>query len=98
MSNDLHNQIRSTIRRMLYATLGIPMLALPVALWLVYYRSVQSAPPGLQEVAWSYIAASLTYSCVPSKADIAIVFSKPIGLMVYLASGALLYWMRLTSS
>jgi hypothetical protein len=75
-----------------------PMLALPAALWLVHYRSVQSAPPGLQELAWSYIAASLTYSCVPSKADIAIVFSKPIGLMVYLASGALLYWMRLTSS
>ena len=32
MSNDLHNQIRSTIRRALYATLGIPLLALPVAL------------------------------------------------------------------
>src|SRR6266704_4533686 len=32
MSNDLHNQIRSTIRRALYCTLGIPMLALPVAL------------------------------------------------------------------
>src|SRR6266566_2644360 len=32
MSNDLHNQIRSTIRRALYVTLGIPMLALPVAL------------------------------------------------------------------
>src|SRR6185436_4816254 len=32
MSNDLHSQIRSTIRRALYATLGIPMLALPVAL------------------------------------------------------------------
>src|SRR6266487_3302193 len=32
MSNDLHNQIRSTLRRALYGTLGIPMLALPVAL------------------------------------------------------------------
>src|SRR6266576_185963 len=32
MSNDLHNQIRSTIRRALYATLGIPMLVLPVAM------------------------------------------------------------------
>ena len=32
MSNDLHNQIRSTIRRALYSTLGIPMLALPVAM------------------------------------------------------------------
>src|SRR5256885_10174954 len=32
MSNYLHNQIRSTIRRALYGTLGIPMLALPVAL------------------------------------------------------------------
>src|SRR6266516_2304724 len=32
MSNDLHNQIRSTIRRALYSTLGIPLLALPVAM------------------------------------------------------------------
>jgi len=32
MSNNLHNQIRSTIRRALYGTLGIPMLVLPVAL------------------------------------------------------------------
>ena len=32
MSNNLHNQIRSTIRRALYTTLGIPMLALPVAM------------------------------------------------------------------
>jgi len=32
MSNNLHNSIRSTIRRALYGTLGIPMLALPVAL------------------------------------------------------------------
>ena len=32
MRNNLQNQIRSTIRRALYGTLGIPMLALPVAL------------------------------------------------------------------
>jgi len=32
MSNNLQNHIRSTIRRALYGTLGIPMLALPVAL------------------------------------------------------------------
>src|SRR5947209_635020 len=32
MSTNLHNHIRSTIRRALYSTLGIPMLALPVAL------------------------------------------------------------------
>src|SRR6266516_903386 len=32
MSNDLHNQIRSSIRRALYGTLGIPMLVLPAAL------------------------------------------------------------------
>src|SRR6266699_5700763 len=32
MSNYLHNQIRSTIRRALYSTLGIPLLALPVAM------------------------------------------------------------------
>jgi hypothetical protein len=74
-----------------------PILALPAALWLVYLRSVQGAPPGLQEVAWSYIAASLAYSCVPSKADIAIVLSKPIGLIFYFSCGALLYWMRLAS-
>ncbi len=32
MSNNLHNPIRSTIRRALYSTLGIPMLVLPVAM------------------------------------------------------------------
>src|SRR5438552_2288339 len=32
MSNNLQNHVRSTIRRALYGTLGIPMLALPVAL------------------------------------------------------------------
>src|SRR5258708_7073559 len=32
MSNHLQNHIRSTIRRALYGTLGIQMLALPVAL------------------------------------------------------------------
>jgi len=40
-----------------------PMLALPGALWLVYYRSMQGAPPGFPELAWAYVAASLTYSC-----------------------------------
>jgi hypothetical protein len=75
-----------------------PMLALPVSLWLVYYRSMESAPSAVQEVAWSYVSASLLYSCLPSKADIAIVWSKPVGLIVYLASGVLLYWMRFTSS
>jgi hypothetical protein len=74
-----------------------PMLALPGAVGLVYYRSMQNATPGFQELAWTYVAASLTYSSLPSKADMAIVFSKPVGLIIYIASGALLYWMRLAS-
>src|SRR6266480_3761324 len=32
MRNNLQNQIRSTIRRAIYATLGIPLLAVPIAL------------------------------------------------------------------
>lgn len=69
-----------------------PLLALPAALWLVYYRSAQVPPLSLWELAWSYVAASLTYSCLPSKADVEMVLSKPAGLMLYLASAAILCW------
>jgi hypothetical protein len=70
-----------------------PLLALPAALWLVYYRSAQIPPVSLRELAWSYVAASLTYSCLPSKADVHIVMSKPAGLIAYLGSTSLLLWM-----
>jgi hypothetical protein len=69
-----------------------PLLALPAAFGLVYYRSAQIPPLSLRELAWSYLAASLTYSCLPSKADVAIVLSKPAGLIVYLGSAAILFW------
>ena len=72
-----------------------PLLALPAALWLVYYRSSQMPPLGLQELAWVYLASSVAYSCLPSKADVAIVFSKPFGLIVYLAAAGLLCWIAL---
>ena len=69
-----------------------PLLALPAALWLVYYRSAQIPPLSWRELAWSYVAASLTYSCLPSRADVEIVFSKPAGLVFYLGSAAILCW------
>ena len=69
-----------------------PLLALPAALWLVYYRSAQIPPLSWRELAWSYVAASLTYSCLPSRADVEIVFSKPAGLIFYLAGAAILCW------
>ena len=72
-----------------------PLLALPAAIWLVYWRSTQIPPLFLQELAWSYIAASLVVSCLPSKADVSIVLSKPAGLIIYLGSAALLLWMWL---
>jgi hypothetical protein len=69
-----------------------PLLALPAAAWLVYYRSAQIPPLSLRELAWSYVAASLTYSCLPSRADVGIVLSKPAGLIFYLGSAAILCW------
>ena len=67
-----------------------PLLALPAAIALVYYRSAGIPPLSLREIAWSYVAASLTYSCLPSRADVGIVLSKPGGLIVYVGSAAIL--------
>lgn len=72
-----------------------PLLALPAAIALVYYRSAEIPPLSLREIAWSYVAASLTYSCLPSRADVEIVFSKPTGLLFYLGSAAILCWIWL---
>jgi len=72
-----------------------PLLALPAAMTLVYYRSLQIPPLSIQELAWGYVAASLAYSCLPSRADVGIVLSKPAGLCVYLCSAAVLAWARL---
>jgi hypothetical protein len=69
-----------------------PLLATPAALWLVYYRSLQIPPLSPWELAWSYVAASLTYSCLPSKADVEIVLSKPVGLFFYLGGASVLCW------
>ena len=69
-----------------------PLLALPVALWMVYWRSTQIPPLQWHELAWIYVAASLTYSCLPSQADVAIVMSKPVGLFVYLGGASMLCW------
>ena len=69
-----------------------PLLALPAAVWLVYYRSAQIPPLSMPELAWSYVAASLMVSCLPSRADVGIVLSKPAGLMFYLGSAAILCW------
>ena len=69
-----------------------PLLALPAALMLAYYRSMQIPPLQPLEFVWGYVAASLVYSCLPSKADVEIVLSKPVGLSVYLGSAAMLCW------
>ncbi len=75
-----------------------PLLALPAAIWLVYYRSAQIPPLVWRELAWSYVAASLIYSCLPSSTDVEMVLSKPIGLAFYLASAVLLTsaWLRMS--
>ena len=69
-----------------------PLLALPAAMVLVYYRSSRIPPLSVEELAWAYIAASLAYSCLPSKADVGIVLSKPAGLFVYLGGMSMLCW------
>jgi len=75
-----------------------PLLALPAALMLVYYRSMQIPPLHALEFVWGYIASSLVYSCLPSKADIQIVLSKPAGLIVYLGGAVMLCWAWLYSN
>jgi hypothetical protein len=70
-----------------------PMLALPFALWLVWYRAGHVPPWGWPELLWGYVAANLAYSCLPSRADVDIVLSKPLGLAGWLAlAGACLWW------
>lgn len=74
-----------------------PVLALPAALWLVYYRSGQLAVLSPAEVLWAYVAASLAYSCLPSRADVGIVLSKPIGLLIYGAALGFWAWLRISA-
>lgn len=69
-----------------------PLLALPAAIVLVYYRAAQIPPLSAIELAWCYVAASLTYSCLPSRADLDIVLSKPAGLVAYALCVAILIW------
>ena len=69
-----------------------PLLALPAALWMVYWRCAHIPPLQWHELAWSYVAASLAYSCLPSQADVEIVMSKPAGLLVYLGGASMLCW------
>jgi hypothetical protein len=69
-----------------------PLLALPAAIMLVYFRAAQIPPLNAIELAWCYVAASLTYSCLPSKADLDIVLSKPAGLAIYALCAATLIW------
>ncbi|MEO8165523.1 MAG: hypothetical protein ABI619_09015 [Betaproteobacteria bacterium] len=73
-----------------------PLLALPLALGLVYYRSAQVSSLSLPECVWAYVAASLAYACLPSKADVRIVLSEPGGLLLY--GAALLLWTGLQVS
>lgn len=69
-----------------------PLFALPASFWLVHYRAAQIPPLSWWELGWGYLAASLACSCLPSKADIDIVLSRPVGLVVYLAGAAAAWW------
>jgi hypothetical protein len=75
-----------------------PLLALPAAVALVYFRAAQIPPLGIYELAWGYLAATLAYSCLPSRADVDIVLSKPVGLALYGLCVAALIWYRLSAS
>ncbi len=74
-----------------------PVLALPASLWLVYYRSGQVSTLLPAEIVWAYIAASLAYSCLPSRADVGIVLSKPVGLLFYGAALGVWVWLGLNT-
>jgi len=69
-----------------------PLGALPAALCIVYLRSAQVPPWSWRELAWSYVAASLAYSCVPSREDLRIVLSEPAGLLAWLGCAGLACW------
>lgn len=69
-----------------------PLLALPAAFVLVYLRAAHVPPLEPVELAWSYVAASLAYSCLPSRADVDIVLSKPAGLATYVVVASALAW------
>ncbi len=73
-----------------------PLLALPAALGLVWYRAGQVPPWTGAELLWGYVAANLAYSCLPSRADVDIVLSRPLGLAVWmgLAAGGAWLWVR----
>ena len=75
-----------------------PLLALPAAVALVYFRAAQIPPLGIYELAWGYLAATLAYSCLPSRADVDIVLSKPAGLAIYALCVAALLWYRFGAS
>ncbi len=80
---------------LLHFLVGTITMAKPVrvsALWLVYCRSAQIPPLSWGEITWTYVAASLTVSCLPSRADVAIVWSEPAGVFFYLAGAAILCW------
>jgi hypothetical protein len=72
-----------------------PLLALPFAVALVHYRAAAGPPWGWMEIAWGYLAANLAYSCTPSRADLEIVFSKPLGSILWLAAAATAVWLWL---
>ena len=73
-----------------------PLLALPFALALVYFRAAQVPPWSWAELAWGYVAANLAYSCTPSRADVDIVLSKPFGLLAWIGAftGFAWWWLR----
>lgn len=72
-----------------------PLLALPAALWLVWYRAGQVPPWHWREILWGYVAANLAYSCLPSRADVDIVLSRPFGLAAWMGVVAGCAWLWL---
>jgi hypothetical protein len=69
-----------------------PLLALPAALWLVWYRAGHVPPWAWLELLWAYVAANLAYSCLPSRADLDIVLSRPAGLAAWLVAAGVALW------
>ena len=66
-----------------------PLLLLPLALWLLAWRlhGLQGWPP--QELAWSYLLATLIYASLPSWPDIKIAAASSWLLLLATA----VYWM-----
>jgi len=68
-----------------------PLLLAPLA-WVALLQAVSIEPASWLHWAVLYVATIAAVSCVPSRADLRIVLSRPLGLLLYVAIAAAAAW------